>query len=83
MRPATAFAQRAAAFPGTVTVHKAAQRVNGKSPLEMLLLGAAQGTELMVEVSGAGAEAAAQALAALLEAPSADDAPAAPLPSGG
>jgi len=74
MRPATMFAQLAGKFKSTVTVHKGDQKSNGKSPLELMVLGADQGTELVLEVSGSDAQAALEALAKLLSAPSADDA---------
>jgi phosphocarrier protein HPr len=73
MRPATMFAQLAGKFESTVTVKKGDQRINGKSPLELMVLGADQGTELILEVSGPDASAAAEALARILAAPSADE----------
>ena len=75
MRPLTVFAQRAGQFPGTVTVAKDDQRVNGKSPLELMLLAAEQGTELTLEVCGADAEAAIDVLAALLASPPMEEPP--------
>jgi len=51
LRPLAAFAQRAKQFQSTVTVAKNEQRVNGKSPLELMLLAAEQGTELTLEVT--------------------------------
>src|SRR5438874_1478993 len=69
MRPATLFAQRASQFQSTVTVSKEDRRVNGKSPIELLLLFAPQGTELTLEVSGPDAPAALETLAELLAAP--------------
>jgi phosphocarrier protein len=69
MRPLTAFAQRANQFQSAVTVSKDDQRVNGKSPLELMLLAAEQGTELELEVSGADAEAALEVLAQILGSP--------------
>lgn len=69
MRPLTAFAQLAIKFKSAVFVTKDDQRVNGKSPLELMLLAAGQGTELMLEVSGDDAENALDPLAELLEAP--------------
>jgi phosphocarrier protein len=69
MRPLTAFAQQAGQFQCTVTVAKEDQRVNGKSPLELMLLAAAQGTELILEVSGKDAASAIEVLAELLAAP--------------
>jgi phosphotransferase system HPr (HPr) family protein len=75
MRPVTLFAQTAGRFQSTVTLRKDDQRVNGKSPLELMVLGAEQGTELTLEVSGPDAPAAIDVLARILEAPSADDLP--------
>jgi phosphotransferase system HPr (HPr) family protein len=66
MRPATAFAERARQFQSAITVSKAGKSVNGKSPLDMLLLVAEQGAELTVEASGPDAAAAAQSLTELL-----------------
>jgi phosphotransferase system HPr (HPr) family protein len=75
MRPATAFAQQAGQFQSTVTLRKGDQRINGKSPLELLFLGAEQGTELILEVTGSDAGQALDVLAALLAAPSPDSLP--------
>ena len=83
MRPLTVFAQRAGQFKSTVTVEKDTQRVNGKSPLELMLLAAQQGTELVLEVSGPDAEAAIDELAALLAGPAPDEPPDTPLPKKG
>jgi phosphocarrier protein HPr len=69
MRPLTAFAQRALQYRCDVTVAKDDQRVNGKSPLELMLLAAPQGTELVLELSGDDAQEAADILADLLAAP--------------
>jgi phosphotransferase system HPr (HPr) family protein len=70
MRPQAAFAELANRFPGSVHVIKGDLRVNGKSMLELLLLAAEQGTELIVEVTdGPGAHEALDALVAVLEAP--------------
>ena len=68
MRPLTVFAQRAGQFQATVTVCKQDQRVNGKSPLELMLLAAEQGTELTLEVCGPDAQEALEVLAELLAA---------------
>jgi phosphocarrier protein HPr len=75
IRPASAFAQLAARFQSSVTVWKETQGVNGRSPLELLLLAALPGTELILEVSGEDARAALDALAELLAAPSCEEAP--------
>ena len=69
MRPLTIFAQRAGQFQSTVTVAKDDQSVNGKSPLELMLLAAEQGTELTLEVCGPDAHEAIDILAELLAAP--------------
>jgi len=68
MRPLTVFAQRAGQFQSSVSVTKEGQRVNGKSPLELMLLAAQQGTELVLEVSGSDARSAIDVLAGLLAA---------------
>jgi phosphotransferase system HPr (HPr) family protein len=83
LRPLTAFAQQAARFQCSVTVAKEDQRVNGKSPLELMLLGAQQGTELVLEVSGSDAPAALEVLAELLSSPGLEDPPEEPLPRKG
>jgi phosphocarrier protein len=84
MRPLAVFAQRAMQFQCSVVVHKGSECVNGKSPLELMLLAAEQGTELVVEVSGSDAAAALDILADILAAPSLDEPPAEPpLPQKG
>jgi phosphotransferase system HPr (HPr) family protein len=83
MRPLTAFVQRARQFESSVTVTKDAQSVNGKSPLELMLLAAEEGTELVLEVSGSDAESAIDVLAELLAAPKPEDPPDEPLPKKG
>jgi len=66
LRPAAAFAETARKFQCQVTIRKDSTTVNGKSPLDLLVLAAAEGTELILEVSGADAEAALKALVDLL-----------------
>jgi phosphocarrier protein HPr len=83
MRPATTFAQLAGKFQACVTVCKGETRVNGKSPLELMFLGAEQGTELTIQVSGPDAAAALDALAEIMAASSSDDVPSPPLPPKG
>jgi phosphotransferase system HPr (HPr) family protein len=70
MRPLTAFVEVARKFESTVTVCKDNQRSNGKSPLELMTLGAEQGTELVLEISGSDAQAALDALVPVITAPS-------------
>ena len=79
MRPLTVFAQKATQYQSAVTVIKEGKRVNGKSPLELMLLAAEQGTELILEVSGPDAKEAMAPLAELLAAASDDEDPGAPL----
>ena len=73
----------ASAYQSTINLHKADLRVNGKSILELMLLAAEQGTELVIEVDGADALAAIEALAELIEAPSAAEPLDPSLPSKG
>jgi phosphotransferase system HPr (HPr) family protein len=73
MRPLTAFVEAARKFQSTVVVCKDTQRSNGKSPLELMTLGAEQGTELILEVSGSDAEAALNALVPIITAASPED----------
>jgi phosphocarrier protein HPr len=82
MRPLTVFAQRAGQFRCSVTVAKEDQRVNGKSPLELMLLAAQQGTELELEVAGEDAEKAIDVLAELLATPGLEG-PEPPVPTNG
>jgi phosphotransferase system HPr (HPr) family protein len=83
MRPLTVFAQRAGQFRSSVTVTRDQERVNGKSPLELMLLAAQQGTELELEVAGEDAADAIEVLAELLEAPGSETAEDSPLPPKG
>jgi phosphotransferase system HPr (HPr) family protein len=74
MRPMAAFAQLAARFESSVKVSREGQSVNGKSILDLMLLAAAQGTELTLEVSGPDAQAALNALVHVLKAPPEEEA---------
>ncbi len=73
LRPIAAFARLAGKFQSAVTVVKDDQKVDGKKSLDLMLLGAEEGTELVVEVTGPDAKDALEALAEILAAPSADD----------
>src|SRR5262245_51957068 len=73
MRPLTAFVELARKFQSTVFVCRDDQRSNGRSPLELMTLGAEQGTELTLEVSGSDARDALEALAKLITRPSPDE----------
>ena len=80
MRPMAAFAQLAARYQSSVKVSREGQTVNGKSILDLMLLAAAQGTELTLEVAGDDAQEALDALVALLKSPPEEEAPEPPMP---
>jgi phosphotransferase system HPr (HPr) family protein len=66
MRPAAAFANKAKQFSCRVTVWNGPNKADGKSSLDLILLVALPGAELTLEVDGADACAAAEALADVL-----------------
>lgn len=66
MRPAYLFAETAAKFDCKVEVIKEDIRIDGKSVLSILTLGASQGTEVVVEATGPEAQQAIDALEGLL-----------------
>ena len=66
-RAAARFVQLAAQFRATVRVTVGDRVMDGKSILGLLLLGAAQGTRLIVETDGADEVEALAALVALVE----------------
>lgn len=66
MRPAYLFAETAAKFESNVELIKDDTRVDGKSVLGILTLGASQGTQVTVEVTGVDAESAISTLEGLL-----------------
>jgi phosphotransferase system HPr (HPr) family protein len=73
MRPAAAFANAARKYQSEVFVCKDDQRVNGKSPLELLLLVALPGTEVTIEVIGSDASDALRELIEVVNFVAADD----------
>jgi phosphocarrier protein len=75
LRPIAAFARQAVQFQSAVVISYGEKRVNGKSTLELMLLAAEQGTELLLEVSGPDAATALEALSQILAAPAVDDTP--------
>ena len=83
MRPLTAFVELARKFQSAVVVCRDDQRSNGKSPLELMTLGAEQGTELTLEVSGSDAQAALDALVQFMNALPRAEASEPPLPQKG
>lgn len=68
LRAAGVFVRVASRFQAEVTVVRDGDRVSGKSMLDLLTLGAYQGVELILEASGPDADAAVEALAALVAA---------------
>jgi phosphotransferase system HPr (HPr) family protein len=69
MRPASAFAQTAQRYAAAVTVWNGQTRADGKSMLELILLVAMPGAELVVEADGEDASAAVERLAEILADP--------------
>ncbi|NOZ40084.1 MAG: HPr family phosphocarrier protein [Planctomycetes bacterium] len=72
-RPAELFARLALQFDSDIEVIRDSHRVDAKSILHVLTLGAAQGTELTLQATGADAEAALEALVRLVESDFATD----------
>lgn len=66
-RPAALFVKLASSFQATVEILRGNEAINGKSILDLLTLGAGNGTTLTLRATGADAEAAVDALAQLIE----------------
>jgi len=66
MRPAYLFAETASKYDSKIEVIKDGIRIDGKSVLSILTLGAAQGSEVSVEATGPDAKDAVKALGELL-----------------
>lgn len=66
-RPAQLLARLALDFESKIELLCNGQRVDAKSILHMLTLGAVQGTEVVIEAEGPDAEAALEALVRLVE----------------
>jgi phosphocarrier protein HPr len=66
-RPAEMFARMALKFDAEVTVIRDDRRLDGKSIIDLLTMGATQGTELTIETTGKEAVEAVEALAELVE----------------
>jgi phosphocarrier protein FPr len=73
MRPATAVAQAAKRFNAEATLIRGDLRVNARSAWDILLLSAAQGAEIEIEVRGPEADGALAALVDLLSTPTLPD----------
>ena len=66
MRPAYMFAEMASQFDSKIEVAKDSVRIDGKSVLSILTLGAAQGAEVSIEATGSDAQSAVDTLAELV-----------------
>lgn len=66
-RPAGLFAQTASRFNSRITVEKDGISVDGKSIMEVMMLGATQGSYIIVKARGEDAESALEALEKLVE----------------
>jgi phosphotransferase system HPr (HPr) family protein len=66
-RPAEMFARRALQFQAKIELVVESQRVDGKSILHLLTLGARQGMQIVIEADGPDAAQAVEALADLVE----------------
>jgi phosphocarrier protein HPr len=73
LRPASAFAKVARQFESKITVRREDRAVNGKSQVELMLLAAEPGAEVILEVEGPDAFQALPLLAEILGQPSCDD----------
>lgn len=73
LRPASSFAKLARQFKSQISIRRDDRIVNGKSQVEIILLAAEPGTELVIEVDGPDADVALPLLAELLARPSSDD----------
>ena len=65
-RPAALFVQIAAKYDSNITVQKGKERVNGKSIMGILTLGANKGSQLIIEVDGDDAQQVLDELEKLL-----------------
>ena len=67
MRPLEVIARKAQSFLSQINVTRGLNRVDAKSFLHLLTLGADAGTQLTVEATGEDAESAVQQLVTLIE----------------
>ena len=73
LRTGDLFVRLAGQFESQIEVLCGEKRVDGKSLIDLCTLGAAQGMELEIEVSGPDAEAALNALAEFVESETVDE----------
>lgn len=67
MRPAMQFVDTASQFESTITVTNGDISVDGKSIMQMSMLAATCGTQLVIRAEGSDAQSALQALHELVE----------------
>ena len=67
-RPAALFVQTAKQYTSTISVRNGERKANAKSMVQVLTLGAKQGTELLILAEGDDADQALTALQELIEA---------------
>jgi phosphocarrier protein len=68
MRPQSLFVQYARQYSGNITVSKGPVKANGKSQLDLMMLAAEQGAQLLVEVEGPDTSKTLDELCAILTA---------------
>ena len=66
-RPATLFVKVAGKFACDISVEKDGETINGKSIMGLMMLAAAQGSQLLITAEGRDAEAALKALEELFQ----------------
>lgn len=66
-RPIMQFVDVASRYESTITVHCEDRQADGRSPMELLMLVATNGSTLKIVADGADAEEAITALAGLIE----------------
>lgn len=66
-RPAMTFVDTASQFASHVSVAKGAQKVDGKSIMQLMMLAATSGTELQIVAEGSDADHAINTLRQLVE----------------
>jgi phosphotransferase system HPr (HPr) family protein len=67
MRPAEIFGRMAQQFQSKIEVVRDSHRVDGKSLIDLITLGAGKGTKLTIEAVGPDAQAALDALVKVVE----------------
>ncbi len=65
-RPAALFVKKAKEFGSEIVVVKGGKEANAKSPLKIMALGAKKDDEITIRAEGEDAEAAVEALAAVI-----------------